>query len=101
MLFRSFNRVSVVENGIKQEGQQWGADHGLEVDAFSVNSVNVIKGPASLLYGSAAMGGVIELNREETPKSDMIYGNVSTLYRSVNGSFGGSVMLGLNKGSNF
>lgn len=97
----AFNRVSVVENGIKQEGQQWGADHGLEVDAFSVNSVNVIKGPASLLYGSDAMGGVIELNREETPKSDMIYGNVSTLYRSVNGYFGGSVMLGLNKGSNF
>ena len=56
-----FNRVAVLENGIKQEGQQWGADHGLELDAFNVDAVNVMKGPASLLYGSDAMGGVIDI----------------------------------------
>lgn len=52
-----FNRIAVLENGIKQEGQQWGADHGLELDAFNIETVNVLKGPSSLLYGSDAMGG--------------------------------------------
>ena len=56
-----FNRIAVLENGVKQEGQQWGADHGLELDAFNIEAVNVLKGPASLLYGSDAMGGVIDI----------------------------------------
>lgn len=57
----AFNRIAVSENGIKQEGQQWGADHGLEIDAFNVEEVNVIKGPSSLAYGSDAIGGAIEI----------------------------------------
>jgi iron complex outermembrane receptor protein len=56
-----FNRIAVLENGIKQEGQQWGADHGLELDAFNIGAVNVLKGPSSLLYGSDATGGVINI----------------------------------------
>ena len=56
-----FNRIAVLENGIKQEGQQWGADHGLELDAFNIEAVNVLKGPSSLLYGSDAMGGIIQI----------------------------------------
>ncbi len=40
-----FNRIAVLENGIKQEGQQWGANHGLELDAFNIGAVNVLKGP--------------------------------------------------------
>lgn len=56
-----FNRIAVSENGIKQEGQQWGADHGLEIDAFNVDEVRILKGPSSLFYGSDAMGGVIEI----------------------------------------
>jgi len=61
-----FNRISVTENGIKQEGQQWGSDHGLEMDAFNIERVTVRKGPASLLYGSDAMGGVIEISHLKT-----------------------------------
>ncbi len=57
----SFNRVLVNNRGIKQEGQQWGADHGLEVDPFDVSTVEVIKGPATLLYGSDGLGGVINI----------------------------------------
>ena len=38
-----FNRIAVSENGIKQEGQQWGADHGLEIDAFNVDEVRILK----------------------------------------------------------
>lgn len=65
----SFNRILVNNRGIKQEGQQWGADHGLEIDPFDVENVEVIKGPASLLYGSDGMGGVINI-KEHKPLGD-------------------------------
>jgi len=92
-----FNRVSVTENGIKQEGQQWGADHGLEIDAFNVEEVNIRKGPSSLLYGSDAMGGVIEITPSAPPFEDQFFGEAALLGKSVNGLFGGSVLLGLKK----
>ncbi len=94
----AFNRVIVAENGIKQEGQQWGGDHGLEMDAFDMERVVVIKGPASLLYGSDAMGGVIDIDRDLMPAEDQVYGEVLGLGKSVNDNIGGSVMLGLKKG---
>lgn len=92
-----FSRIAVSENGIKQEGQQWGADHGLEIDAFNVEEVQIRKGPASLLYGSDAMGGVIEIVPAATPADNRIFGEVSLLGKSVNGMLGGSLMLGLKK----
>ena len=67
-----FQRIAVTENGVKQEGQQWGADHGLEIDAFHVEGVRVVKGPASVLYGSDAMGGAIELLPPVFPLKDSI-----------------------------
>ena len=45
-----YNRMVVSEDGIKHEGQQWGDDHGLEIDQFAVDHAEVIKGPAALLY---------------------------------------------------
>lgn len=50
-----FNRLVVVDDGIRQEGNQWGDEHGIEVDANSVHDAEVIKGPASLMYGSDAL----------------------------------------------
>lgn len=54
-----YNRVLVVNDGIRQEGQQWGDEHGVEVDGEGVHSVEIMKGPASLMYGSDAMAGVV------------------------------------------
>lgn len=56
-----YNRVIVMKDGIRQEGQQWGDEHGIEIDEFDVNRVEILKGPASLMYGSDAMAGVINL----------------------------------------
>jgi iron complex outermembrane receptor protein len=90
-----FNRISVTENGIKQEGQQWGADHGLELDAFNAGRVIVRKGAASLLYGSDAMGGSIEIVELPAPTEDQLFGETVWLGKSVNGTLGASFMLGV------
>ena len=55
----SYNRVVTLNNGARQEGQQWGDEHGIELDQYGVDHVEIIKGPGSLLYGSDAMAGVI------------------------------------------
>ena len=93
----AFNRVSVTENGIKQEVQQWGADNGLEIDALHVDQVNIRKGPASLLYGSDAMGGVIEIRDLPAPFENQVFGKAVFVGKSVNESLGGSVLLGIKK----
>ncbi len=53
------NRVIILNNGIRQEGQQWGSEHAPEIDPFIANRISVIKGAASLRYGSDAIGGVV------------------------------------------
>lgn len=72
----SFNQVVVAENGIKHESQQWGADHGVEVDQFNVERIEVIKGPASLMYGSDAIAGVIDLKQSFLPEPRSLGGNI-------------------------
>ncbi len=54
-------RVVTLVNGLRLEGQQWGGDHGMGIGELALGSVEVIKGPASVLYGADALGGVIYL----------------------------------------
>jgi iron complex outermembrane receptor protein len=93
-----FNRVAVIEHGIRQEGQQWGADHGLELDPFRVGSVDLIKGPTALLYGPDAMAGVLVVRPPAPPPIDSTQAELSTLYRSVNDGWGLSGAAALNRG---
>lgn len=92
-----FQRVAVSENGVKQEGQQWGADHGLEIDAFNVGEVRVVKGPASVLYGSDAMGGAIEILPAPFPQKDTLMGEALLQYQSVSSGLSASAMLALKR----
>ncbi len=54
-----YNRVVVINDGLRQEGQQWGDEHGIEIDEYSIQKAEILKGPASLMYGSDAIAGVI------------------------------------------
>ena len=61
----SGNRVLVYSQGVRLENQQFGDEHGLGLNDAGIESVEVIKGPASLLYGSDALGGVLYFNPEK------------------------------------
>jgi iron complex outermembrane receptor protein len=63
-------RVLVVSDGIRQEGQQWGDEHGPEIDALDVKRIEVVRGPNSVLYGSDALGGVVNIIKPEVPCAD-------------------------------
>lgn len=89
----SFNQVIVVENGIKHEGQQWGADHGLEIDQYAVNRVEIIKGPSAFIYGSDAIGGAINIKPVPFPAKNVLGGSIDFTGKSNNEQFGGSLNL--------
>ena len=92
-----YNRVVVMSEGVRQEGQQWGDEHGVEVDGSSVSSVEILKGPASLMYGSDAMAGVVILHPQATLPEGEIRANVSTEYQTNNGLFGYNLSLAGNQ----
>lgn len=79
------NRVVVVNDGIRQEGQQWGDEHGLEIDELSVNRVEILKGPSSLLYGSDALAGVIHFLSAPPVEEGSLKGKIINGYQT-NGS---------------
>ncbi|HMU45317.1 MAG TPA: TonB-dependent receptor [Chitinophagaceae bacterium] len=83
-----YNRVVVINDGIRQEGQQWGDEHGIEVDEMSVAKAEVLKGPASLMYGSDALAGVINLITNVPVAEGVIKGNILSNYQTNNGLFG-------------
>lgn len=89
----SFNRVLVMEQGIKQEGQQWGADHGLEIDQYNPERLEIVKGPSSLLFGSDAIGGAIRILPPTLPANDHLSGDFFTTYKSNNQLIGTSTGL--------
>ena len=82
-----YNRIIVMSEGVRQEGQQWGDEHGIEIDAQNVNSVEILKGPASQMYGSAAMAGVLILHGSPIQPEGEMKATVSTEYQTNNGLF--------------
>lgn len=92
-----YNRLIVVNDGIRQEGQQWGDEHGIEIDGQDIGSVEIQKGPASLMYGSDAMAGVLIFHRPPFAPLNEMAANISSEYQTNNGLFGYSVNVGGNK----
>ncbi|SES77150.1 TonB-dependent receptor [Hymenobacter actinosclerus] len=78
------NRVITLNNGAKQEGQQWGDEHGIEIDEFSIDRAEIIKGPGSLLYGSDGLAGVINFLPPEPVAEGRVLGAVAATYQANN-----------------
>ncbi|MBU1821779.1 MAG: TonB-dependent receptor, partial [Bacteroidetes bacterium] len=76
------NRVLIMNNGVRQEGQQWGSEHAPEIDPFVATRLSVVKGAAGVRYGSDAIGGVILVEPEELPIDKPISGEVNAAYFS-------------------
>jgi len=91
------NRILTLYDGIRQEGQQWGDEHGIEVDQYGIERIEIIKGPASLTYGSDALAGVVNLIPTPAAPEGKMIGNILAEYQTNNGLFGGSAMLGATK----
>ena len=86
-----YNRVVVVSDGVRQEGQQWGDEHGIEIDENEVSRVEILKGPASLMYGSDAMAGVINLFTAPILQQGKMQLNALANYQTNNGLLAYSV----------
>ena len=92
-----YNRIVTVNDGIRQEGQQWGDEHGIEVDAQTVHSVEILKGPASLMYGSDAMAGVLVLHEQPIMPQGQMRATVGGEYQTNNRLWDYSVDFAGNK----
>ncbi|MDB5277639.1 MAG: putative TonB-dependent receptor [Ferruginibacter sp.] len=92
-----YNRVVVMNDGIRQEGQQWGDEFGIEIDEYTVQRAEVLKGPGSLRYGSDAMAGVINLLPQSFSSEGETAGRFLTNYQSNNGLIAGNLFLGGNQ----
>jgi len=78
----SFNRVLVYDQGVRLENQQWGEEHGIGISSSGVESVEVVKGPLYVLYGSDAMGGVVYVQPESYNSSEGISIDYTGVYNS-------------------
>ena len=94
------NRILIINNGARQTGQQWGADHAPEVDMNGSASIRVIKGSDAVRYGSEALGGIIvmeqapltfpeerSLRKERLPYFMEVTGAVMWLTGQLEGTF--------------
>ncbi|TDG37661.1 TonB-dependent receptor [Pedobacter changchengzhani] len=92
-----YNRIVTLDNGIKQQGQQWGDEHGIEIDQFKSDRVEVLRGAASLMYGSDALGGVINLLAPNAGPQGEINGEFISNYATNNGLTANSLMVNGNE----
>lgn len=84
-----YNRVAVINRGIIQHNQQWGADHGMEINQFDMGSATIYKGPDALLLGSASMSAV-EIEPFRFKEKDFYSGEAILWGASNNDQLGGA-----------
>ncbi|MBN2595995.1 TonB-dependent receptor [Labilibaculum sp.] len=79
----SLNNILFLNNGVRLENFQFSTDHPFLINEEGADHIEVIKGPASLLYGSDAMGGVINIVREKPAPANSLKADISSEYYSV------------------
>lgn len=76
------NRLTILNNGIKQSGQQWGNDHSPEIDPFSADKITVLKAASAIEYGGGNLGSVILIEPKNIPKEPHLHGMINYSYES-------------------
>src|SRR4030095_9593889 len=76
------NRVLAILSGLRFDNQQWQDEHGLGLNDMGIDRVEVIKGPSSLLYGSEAIGGALNIIEEAPAKPHTTVADVNTRFFS-------------------
>ncbi len=94
-----YNRVISLLDGIRQEGQQWGDEHGIEIDEYAIDRIEIIKGPGSLLYGSDGIAGVLNFISPKAPPLGSLQTKLITNYQSNNNLIGTSISTAGSKNS--
>ena len=91
------DRVLVLSDGVRQEGQTWDDEYSPEIDAFDLDRIEIVRGPGSVLYGADALGGVINVVRPELQSADegapMLQGIASVNAFTNNSQIAGAVSL--------
>ncbi|MDR2805391.1 MAG: TonB-dependent receptor [Dysgonamonadaceae bacterium] len=93
----SGNRIAVFSQGVRIENQQWGDEHGLGLDDNGYEQVEIIKGPASLLYGSDALGGVLFFADERYAANNNIEAAINSEFHSNSTGFRNNAAFKLSK----
>jgi iron complex outermembrane receptor protein len=75
-------RLLILNHGIRQEGQQWGAEHAPEIDPFLASNIIVIKDASAIKHGTDALGGVIVVNPAPLPETNTIGGTFASILQS-------------------
>lgn len=84
------NRIAIINNGVRQEGQQWGSDHAPEIDPNTASKITVVKGPQALRFGTDAAGGAIIVSPAPLPTSPMLKASLTSTAASNNQMLGQS-----------
>ena len=95
----SSNSVIILHDGVKNESQQWGDEHSPEISLYDIDKIEILRGPASLVYGAEGIGGVINIVSKPLLYSDfdkpIKYGEVDFGGFSVNNQATGNLTFGM------
>ena len=94
----SGNRIAIIANGIKLENQQWDMEHALGLTQFGIQRIEVIKGPTSFLYGSEALGGMLNFVDEDPAIVNTIQADAHAAFNS--NTFGTLTEFGVKEATN-
>ena len=93
------NRVTILNNGISQTGQQWGNDHAPEIDPFVADHLSVVKGASALAYGGNSLGSVVLVETDKIQEDPHLHGEVN--YTLQTNGWGHTLNSVIEKNSNW
>jgi iron complex outermembrane receptor protein len=92
-----FNRVITMHDGVRQEDNQWGEEHSIQIDEYSIDRYEIIRGAGSLMYGSDGLGGVVSVLSPRPVEEGTIRGRILSNYQTNHNLLGASVQVAGNK----